>query len=172
MCKKRQSIVLLLILLSFSAFSQRKLKGQKDTFIGVGLSKLGNYGKLGGSYNIGEKTSIALDLMVERGKIKNFDFQTYNLSGAFLLNVFNIKKVVYFSPALGLTANLSNVKKLKEGGRDKESFDYGLFGGLLIEGFITNRFLIFANADQRWFISNKFGSLAWYSGAGFKYTFN
>lgn len=165
----------LLLIICNEGFSQRHIKGLKGAYLSGGISKLGYFGKIGGSYNLGRRLYANADVMIENGEVLNFKFQTYNLTGMLHYIPFNIKDKIYFSLALGPTINLSQVRKVKlsDTGSEKDlnQFDYGLVAGIEVETFISDKFIWLLDTQQRWFISNKFGSLAWYTGTGIKYIF-
>lgn len=176
---KRNCIGILLCLSMYCCYSQqpslKHIKGQKGVFLEGGVSKLGNYVKIGGALNTSRKTYLTADFFLESGKVRSFKFNTYNFTATIFYNLFSIKDRVYFNLGAGATANTSSVKavKISETGskENMNQFDYGLLGAVEIETFVTNRIIWLIHSDQRWFISHKFGSLAWYAGTGIKYMF-
>jgi hypothetical protein len=170
---KQIFIVLLLSVMTFNANAQKHIKGQKLIALEGGLSRHGGFGRIGGGLNTSNRTFVLADFMLESGKILGFRFSTYNVTGVFYANPLKIKEKIYFNVGLGLTANVSSVEGVKfdENGNSSNlnNFNYGAVGAIQAETYFTKRLAWLVTADQRWYVSNKFGSLVWYAGTGIKF---
>lgn len=169
--KKHLLIFSLMFFALLGSAEAQHLKGMKGMFVAAGASKLGITGKIGGIYNTGRKTYLTADFMLEKGRVASFDFSTYNLSATFYYSAFKVQDKFFLNFGPGLTGNISRVAGADPedyGGNHLQQTDFGIIGAIEGEYYLSKSFAFTLNYDQRFFLTNNFGSLAWYAGIGGK----
>ncbi len=171
---KRLTVGCLLLLgILTSAYSQQHLKGMKAVEGGFGITNLGMYGNIGGSYYLSAKGQFKPSLGLEWGEYSGVDMKNIYLNLEYYHNVFKIGDNIYFNPGAGAIVQyyMFSGSSLEAVEQKTEMTNFGINLGLEIEIFVVEKVALTLNARQAFLFSDP-GSQMYMLGGGLKFSLN
>lgn len=173
--------IVLMIAVSYTVSAQgiRHVKGIKGVELGYGVSKLTTqfqgsyishlspaiYSKVTGSYLKGEEdgykfTSMGVDIAPVWTPFPFSEIVYFNVTGG--LNA----TYTQFSPAVSIFDDSGNVTKDAFG-----TVKFGVFAGIEVETFISDKFVLVLGANQRLLFGDQFGKNRYVAFGALRYNF-
>lgn len=177
---KQFYLIMLIMVGTFTASAQiRHVRGIKSADLSYGVSGYGQVVALSYVKYLSKKSYYKVGPFFESGDSPEIKYTSIGVDGAFNYTVVKITEGVYVNALAGVTAStdaLTDPLTLFEetGASRTEDFGtlkFGVLGGTEIEAFVTDRFVIIGNFNQRLMIKENFGKNRYFVSIGVRYNF-
>ena len=171
---KKLTIVLLLLLVSISSFSQRfRVRHSTGAFAGdinFGFTEHGLIGEIGFTDFLSPEIQHSGYLNYETGKVGTTDYSTISLSYLRQVSLFDINESIYFNLYGGASLGLEVIQN-EFLDQKKDNFSPSVTGGLEIESYITNRIAALIKVQEQYKINSELGEWSYRIQVGCRYFF-
>jgi hypothetical protein len=165
---KKSVLVLFALVICFSALGQRHIKGVKALELNGGFSKYGNVGSIGFVRYMSLKTYLKGNVYYAMDSNEGIKHNSIGLDVSFLYSFPVYKNIVYANLQAGLTVANDRLTAM-ESGDDHAAFKFGGLAGVEVETYLSNKFSIILNGNERFISQQLFGTQRWYGTIGIRY---
>lgn len=173
--KRGLVLLIFLCLYQLDIQAQRHIKGVKGFEVLGGITGKGYQGQVGFIKYFSNKVYGKCNVAFESGKLVDSYKNSVGTSGFILditaaYTVYNLNDNLFINPIFGISAATESVQKT-DFTPSTTSFIYGGFGGLELEFFLTDEFVIVVNGTQRYYLNSNLGTARFFTNIGLKYCF-
>ncbi|MEP2668788.1 MAG: conjugal transfer protein TraO [Cyclobacteriaceae bacterium] len=177
---KKVYLLVIGVLIAFASSAQiRHVRGVQSADLTYGISGYGKVIALSYVKYTSKKAYFKVGPFLETGNSPQITYTSFGIDAALNYTVMKVTEGIYVNLLAGAT---SSIDKLSDpltlfdelGSTRNEDFStlkFGLFGGLEVETFINDRFVVLLNFNERLMIKENFGRNRFFLSLGVRYNF-
>lgn len=172
--KKQILILIVLIAGTLTCNAQRHLKGISGIDAVGGITSKGFFCEAGYFQYLTAKSYFTIPVRIEVAKIDGYNLNSISLNPSYNYTLWKPTEWMFINLKAGGSAYYD--MRSKTGGTDSllistktSSLNFGLFGGVEIETYLSDRVVFLVNFRQNYNFKSYPGNTVWYAGAGLRF---